>query len=241
MKISKEKLIEISIICILLLVLMFFSTRKVYKLNIGGVFIGYVDSIDSTKLIAKSISKEETDFYNLETIYPINTYEFLKTNKSGKEILNNETLANKIRQFQTYEIDGFVLYINDLAMAYSSSSINLESILSTVKTNFMGEYDSIDNIEFVEPVRIESMRLNLNHLSSKSDLIELTDKLINGIYAKDKYVVKKGDTAIAIAKKYKMSLKNLKNANINSNLNKLKIGQIVNISKPQKIIHIKNK
>lgn len=238
MKISKEKFIEISIILALVIILTFFSTRKVYQIELDGIFLGYTNSVNTVNDLADSIMQEQANIYKLKTIYPVSKFTFTKTNKRGKKIISQTQLAEKITQFQSYEFDGFVLIINNNPMAYSSSLSNLENIVSNVKTHFMGEYDTLEQVKFKEPVSIEKIKLQLKDLSSKSDLISLTDLLINGINNQDKYVVKKGDTASAIAQNHNMTLSNLAESNPNINISKISIGQIINISKPEKILHI---
>ena len=105
----------------------------------------------------------------------------------------------------------------------------------------MDKYANLDQVNFQEDVSIKGVTIDVKKLSTKEEIETLQAVLLNGEKARDSYIVQKGDTVGAIAKKHKMSIDEIKAANPDLNLNRIKIGQKINISVPKKILHIKTK
>ncbi|MCT4661510.1 MAG: LysM peptidoglycan-binding domain-containing protein [Tissierellales bacterium] len=236
---AKHRLIEITIIIILAILLIIISNKKIYEVRLAETSIGYTDNTEHIDEIQKQLISEVASTYNLETISPEKSFTYVQTNKRGKSVTSDDLLSAKIRKHQSYSLDGFALLINGKNFANSARRSNLETIISNVKTHFMGEFDAPEQVVFEETLEIQPVKLNLNELSTKTELLALNELLINGINTTDKYIVQKGDTASAIAKKHNMELFELEEANQDINLSKLKIGQILNISKPEKVLHLK--
>lgn len=238
-KLSKNKIIEISIIIVLAIFLIIISNKKIYEVHLDDVTIGYTDDTDSIEQLQVEIISEVASTYNVETLIPEKQFSYIQTNKRGKSVTSNDLISAKIRKYQSYSVDGFALLIDGKAFAHSARRSNLETLVSNVKTHFMGEFDAPEQVIFQEAIEISPLKLGLDELSTKTELLSLNELLINGINTTDKYVVQSGDTASAIAKKHNMDLLELEQANEDSDLNRLKIGQILNISKPEKVLHLK--
>lgn len=239
-EILNSKMLKISVPIVIILFIIFIATQKVYVASINNQTLGYIKSIDLVKETEANLIDELSKNYGT-AVAPVHPITYTKISKRKVEMSTEADIKKTLKTYQQFTVQGYELKINNILYASTLNKTILDTLIANVKTQFMDKYANLDQVNFQEDVSIKGVTIDVKKLSTKEEIETLQAVLLNGEKAQDSYIVQKGDTVGAIAKKHKMSIDEIKAANPDINLNRIKIGQKINISVPKKILHIKTK
>ena len=126
------------------------------------------------------------------------------------------------------EIPATALYVNDELVGAMESTAAIQTILDEIQAQALAEHGGGDNLRasFVQEVRMQEQSHPHTEMMDKETLKKL---LTAKTEVAATYVVQKGDTFAAIAKKHNLTEKELQELNPDCETNKLEVGTTLNV------------
>lgn len=208
-----------------------------YAVLFNGREIGITNNKDEIPLILESINNGlNNKTGKLIEISPELTYEEVWA--IGKQEDSIETITMMAEKSIGLEAEAYLLNVNgkDLFYLYSEESAN--QIIETLKSDMI---EKIQNSNIKEVSILEEV-ITIPVTTSPKDIINSDEALkliVSGTEKIQSYTVQQGDTVSQIAVNFDVSSKDIKTANPELDINKLKIGQILNLSVPKPLISVK--
>lgn len=198
-----------------------------YEVMVDGQRIGVVaDESVVTSAIAQ-VERQGTRLLGQE--FRVNSsvdYNFGLTLKS--ELDDQETIENyfygRLDEVSA-ELRKYQVTINGVAVGSVEDRAALDSLLEELRAKYVNE--NTISAQFVDDVRIENVYSDENLMTVE----EMRQKLTANKTGETTYTVVQGDTFNGIAYDNDMSVSDLKALNPNVNINRLMIGQVLNVKK----------
>ena len=206
-----------------------------YDVYVDGQEIGIVTEQAVVERARQQVEREGSAIlgYDYHTEGEVR-YEFglsLKSNVTDSQTIKNyfydqlNTVCDDLRKYQ--------LVLNGTAVGVVGSESELEQALQTLKDQYTTE-DTV-SVEFVESVAVKDVYSADEVLSSE----ELYQRLLENTTGETTYTVQKGDTFNGIAYKNDMSVNELKALNPDVNINRLMIGDVLNVKAQTPVLSVK--
>ncbi|WP_425446059.1 peptidoglycan DD-metalloendopeptidase family protein [Dethiothermospora halolimnae] len=214
-----------------------YISSRCYAVKIGDKLIGNVKEKEDVVNILKDIKSEYEDKYNKE-VKILENITFEKTSKFKGNGLDKDDIKSKIKNNITVKVEGYSLKVDGQDLAILDNKMSANKILEDLKAKYLEgvKSDKIKEVSFFQDINITKKFVDF------SEIIE-TEKAYNLIsIGKDeikKYVVQEGDTISQLSVRYDISLKDIKKANPEIDLDKLQIGQTLKLTIPKPLISVK--
>lgn len=259
----KIKEVIITIIMVILVCILFalnyiankyiLKADSIYKVYLEGNVIGFIEDDDELYNIINKKQREIKQKYQVENVYPPESFEIVKTNSYNVTISSAEEIYDKVAKLDTFTIEGFIIsvtpedgnkfFINVLHKEIFDEAIN-NFILA-----FLSEEDYKNYMNNTQPI-IETTGKTIEvvyfdeTMTIKKGLISVEDTIYDDVnnlsqyllfgedYDINYYTVKAGDTIESIAESNRLNAQEflIANTKYTSKESLLKIGDKVNIT-----------
>lgn len=259
---TKEKLITV-LLCGIVLCIYFIThsynfmdnnIKKIYNVYLDGNLIG---AIEDKKALYTLIDKKQQvikDKYNVENVYPPKGLEIVEAYSYETEIIDLNTIYNKIEELQDFTIQGYEIKVGEGQehKAYSIYVLDKEVFNTAVKKFILAFISEDDYLNYMNDTQKEledigivytdmdieediSIKQSLISINEKiyEDSNELTQNLLFGFNHKDQsYTVKSGDTIESIAEDFELNPQEIliANSKYSSKDSLLAIGEKITIA-----------
>lgn len=126
------------------------------------------------------------------------------------------------------KVSATALYVDDKLVGVMERAADIQAILDEMQAQALAEYGGVGDprVSFVQEVRLQEQSHPHTEMMDKETLKKL---LTAKTEVAATYVVQKGDTVAAIAKKHNLTEKELQELNPDCEINKLEVGTILNV------------
>ncbi len=220
--------IVISVLCV-------YST-KAYKVSIDNEAVGIVKNEDDVKSLIEDIKRKTEKEYGTQIVTP-NEISFEKVILAGKNT-EEDVLRERIEKKLIFKMKTYAINVDGKDIARFKDQSLAQEVLNRIKEPYKAQEESGAVVGFLENVSI---------IQRETPLIETdtVEDIFNNIFLKSeqtkKYVVKEGDTVSEIAQQYGLKLAEVQKANPDLNLDRISIGQELNLMVPRYIINVTTK
>jgi len=235
---------HIAAIAFVLVVVYTLSTTPVeaYKFIIDGEEVGFISDKAYVETLLKTMDLEYSDNENYEVSQTTEVL-FEKGLISEKEILTQETIDYTLRSKLQYELTGYTIVIDGEPFYTLKSNEEAEMILDRIKVQYASPENAEDteneikDIRFLENVEIVTVNPEKDDISTMDTVWEAYEL---GKQELQTYKVAQGDTTWDIANRFNMSIEDIAQANVEKDLTRIQIGQIINLNLPKAWINVRS-
>jgi len=226
----------VAVITFILVVIYTISTTPVeaYKLIVDGNDQGFILDKASVEAELNSMFNEASALgaYELSQLTEV-TFEAGLV--SEDDILTSESIEQILKDTIKYEITGYSIMIDGKSFFTLKSKEEVEKIFDQVKNQYNTQ--NVDGMElnFVENVKINPVVTTKENIMSYEDVWNTFE---SGKQELETYKVQKGDTTWDIANRFNLSIEEIAQANVENDLTRLQIGQVINLNRPKAWINV---
>lgn len=203
----------------------------------GDEEIGIVRKQEEVLDILDDMKSELANTYDIEIILNKNM-EFKSTHAKDELLATTKELRKNIKSKMTFLVSGYVLLIDDKEVGATKTKEEMDKIIEKTKEPYVKkstEDSIIEEIKFIENVKIEKRSVPLNKISSDEKLLEY---IRTGTEEVKIHIVEVGESLWTISKMYNMSVEDLIEANLDKNPEKLQIGDEVKLLVPKSMLTV---
>ncbi len=228
---NRKKAILIAASCCIAVCVLTFAAvynRSVYAIRVDGKFIGNVKSRQTVEKIQEDL-KEAYEDVNGADVEFIQKIEATEVRAWGKEVDTEEQLIAKLNKALSIRVKSIGICVNGQEVAAVKDKETANAVLAGVKEYYV----NMQQGELIKVEVAESIKL-VEKFSNPEDIMcleEAKNLILKGTPEIRTYEVKQGDTLWSIAKKLKISLEDLIQANKQlKSENKLAVGDKINLT-----------
>lgn len=227
-------ILTILVVIGLISIYMYFANIA-YTISIDNKLIGIVKEKEE---ISKLLDEIQTEMKNkLENdVLITQTISIEKTRASKEKLTPINSIKNNLYKTLDFKINGYSIKVNGKDLLFLQTKNDAETLLDNIKNKYASFNENIQEVSFVEDVDIEPKEINVEDLMTPEDALNY---ILTGGEKVQKYKVRTGDTAWDIAMRYDLSLEDLEIANPAVDLDRLQIGQLLNLNIPKPYINVK--
>lgn len=209
-----------------------------YAVKYDGKLLGYVRNKDAA-LNAIESAKEEIKELD-PTIDLSGNTEFKKQLVSKDLITSPDTIKDDIKSGLYIQYTAYAILLNNSEVAVVKSEDDANKVIEGVK-KYYEDNERNSGASEVLSVNIKDDLKTVKKVADTSKIIdvqEAIDLLTGGKGTTKKYVVEQGDTIWKIAKDNGVSLENIAALNAGCDMDKLQIGQTINLSDSEPYLNV---
>ena len=197
------------------------------EVRLNGQPIGFVNSRDEVSQLILEVESRAGEYMGAPQVLNPDISYSLRLMQPGN-LLDTETLKSVLFSTVNGSEGGvYLLRVGGKVIGGSESRTQLENLLSRVKSVLSAGFENMKT-EFVQDIAIEaSGNAGLLQLAT---LTEMEAMLISNSMEMQVYTVSNGDTVSAVAKRYGMSVNEIRRMNPELNIDKISIGDEIMIS-----------
>ncbi len=166
----------------------YYGAQKVYRVYLNGDSIGLIKNKEE---LEKYINKEQTALkqeYNVNDVYAPEGLEIKPEITYNQTIETTETIYNRIKEEQSFTIDGYKVTIKSEGQTTNESE---EAKKPTEEVLYiMKKSDLEDSINQIVLSFIDESQYN-NYLNEQQEKIKETGEIIENVYIEEKITIKK--------------------------------------------------
>lgn len=238
---SKRVLITILVAVIGILSFAAYKTNEIrtraFAVYFGNEEIGIVREQEDALNILANIKRELSNTYDIDIVLKKDLS--FKDTHAKDELLASETeLREGIKSKMKFLVSGYVLSVDNEEIGAVKTKEDAENILEELKKPYLIDEDEnkkLEEIEFVEDVKIEKREIPLNKLMKTEKLLEYIQVGTEDIKI---HTVEVGESLWTIARIYEMDVEDLVDANPDIEPEKLQIGDEVKLLVPKSMITV---
>jgi len=238
---SKRVLITILVAVIGILSFAAYKTNEIrtraFAVYFGNEEIGIVREQEDALNILANIKRELSDTYDIDIVLKKDLS--FKDTHAKDELLASETeLREGIKSKIKFLVSGYVLSVDNEEIGAVKTKEDAENILEELKKPYLIDEDEnkkLQEIEFVEDVKIEKREIPLNKLMKTEKLLEYIQVGTEDVKI---HTVEVGESLWTIARIYEMDVEDLVDANPDIDPEKLQIGDEVKLLVPKSMITV---
>ncbi|GFN37159.1 peptidoglycan DD-metalloendopeptidase family protein [Tepidimicrobium xylanilyticum] len=211
---------------------------RAYVVYFGEDQIGIVREQEEALNILSDIKRELSSKYNIDIVLN-KDINFEDTHAKDELLSSPSEIKNNIRSKISFLVSGYALIVDGEELAYTKKKEDLEYVIETIKNQYLegiDENSSLEEVSFVENVRIEKRDIPLNKLSDKEELL---DHIKNGGEEIKTHIVEVGESLWTIAKIYDVNVDDLIEANSDKDPERLQIGDEIKLFRPKSLLTVK--
>ena len=237
---SKKFLIAILVAVIGIISFVAYKTNEIntraFVVYFGGEKIGIVREQDEVLNILDSIKKELSHTYDIDIVLK-KELSFEDTHAKDELLASSEELKKNIKSKMKFLVNGYVILVDNEEIGAVKTQKDAENILEELKKPYLTEDENkkIQEVKFVEDVKIEKREIPLNKLIDSSKLLQYIQTGTEDIKI---HTVEVGESLWTIAMMYDMDVEDLIDANPDINPEKLQIGDEVKLLVPKSLITV---
>lgn len=200
------------------------EANMIYMIKVNDKTIGYTQSQEIYNKVVNSVKstdgKEVSSFIKAE-----------KTSDESAKLLSDVELERMVRQELKLNMPALVAYADGVEIVKVDSKESLDKVLRGVQEYY---YPKVENGTFkVTGAKIKEQITTSTAIVNPDEILdvnEAVEKIVSGRGAKKTYQVVEKDTMWDIAIRNGISIEDIEDANPGIDMEKLKIGQVINLA-----------
>jgi len=233
---KKRIVIFLCIIATIIISTLSVYSTQAYKVSIDNEAVGIVKAEAEVQSIVEDIKKEAESEYGTQ-IDSTSEISFEKVVLAGKNT-EEDVLRKRIEEKLDLKMKVYAINVDGKDIAAFKDESSAQEVLNRIKEPYKAEEEKGAVIGFLENVSIVERETPLQETDNVEDVF-------NNIFLKSEqtktYVVQEGDTVSEIAEQYGLKLAEVQKANPDLNLDRISIGQELNLMVPRYIINVTTK
>lgn len=237
-QLKKYKWLISAIVLVLAVVYYVQSTPiEAYRMIVDGSEVGYVsDKGFATAYLEKMMSDlSQNAYYEVELLTEV-TYETGLVDEDN--LLDEKSVQAILNKKANLQMNGYRISIDGNPFYTLKSKAEAQALLTKIKNQFSIDGAEVQDLAFLETVEIEKVVANASDISEFDTVWQAYEM---GKEELQTYKVEKGDTTWDIAHRFGLSIEEIAAANLEADLTRLQIGQIIKLNMPQAWINVKTK
>lgn len=203
-----------------------------------GQKIGIVASKEPLQQAIDEMEKQIEAYYNMDAIAE-GDIAFSPVAVKPSMIQDDSAVIAAIKKDMHFKVRATALVVNGKQIAILKDADAAQSILDKIKQPYVDKAKGDPNIREIRIADDVQLVDKLVEYSQVEDVDDVYNRIMAGTEGQKIYEVKAGDTIWAIAKRYQLSIDDIKKANPDmASLDDLQIGDKINLTVPEKIINV---
>ena len=209
---------------------------RAFVVYFGGDEIGIVREQEEALNILADMKRELSNTYDIDIVLK-KDLSFEETHAKDELLASSGKLKEGIKSKMKFLVSGYVLLVDGEEIGVVKTEKDAENILEELKKPYLAKDDDkeIQEIKFVEDVKIEKREIPLNKLMDSDKLFQYIQTGTDDIKI---HTVEVGESLWTIAMMYDMDVEDLIDANPDINPEKLQIGDEVKLLVPKSLITV---
>jgi murein DD-endopeptidase MepM/ murein hydrolase activator NlpD len=202
---------------------------RAFQVYLDKDSLGIVRSEEAALDIMNDIKKDLSNTYGAECVLD-KELSFELTHAKDKDLIKAEELKEGIKDKIDFAVLGYSIVVNDEEVGAVKTEKDAKAILDDIKKPYVESLEGdIQEIKFVEDVKVMKKKLQVSDIKSNSDIIELIEIGTEKIKT---HVIEVGESFWTVAKMYDTSVDELVDANPERDPKKLKPGDEIKLLVP---------
>jgi murein DD-endopeptidase MepM/ murein hydrolase activator NlpD len=236
---KKRKLtLFLSIIAVSVLFVGFSLANDAFVAKFDGETIGIVKDKEVVESILQDIIMDmEKRLQKKVVISQEITFEELSSSKKS-DISSETEIEERINEIIEVNVEAYAINADGNNLAYIDTEQAAKDVLRQLKEKYIVDVEKteVKKVGFVEAVKIEKSTAPPSLIKEKEEAL---DYIMLGTDKERIYIVESGDTVWDISKEYGLTEEEMRKANPNVDLNRIKIGQELIVIAPEPLINVK--
>lgn len=208
------------------------------EVSFKGQKIGIVASKEPLQKAIDEMEKQIEAYYNMDAIAE-GDIAFSPIAVKPSMIQDDSAVIAAIKKDMHFKVKATALVVNGQQIAILKDADVVQSLLDKIKQPYVDKAKGDPNIREIRIADDVQLVDKLVEYSQVEDVDDVYNRIMAGTEGKKVYEVKAGDTIWAIAKRYQLSIDDIKKANPDmASLDDLQIGDKINLTVPEKIINV---
>ena len=236
---------SLSVICLAVVISMTMLLNTIinksltaYEVSMNGRIVGVVRSEKDYQKAVELAREEIEELFQQEVVFD-EEVKFIEVKAASDLLTDKEQIIRNLKQFVDIKVKSVGIKVNGEVIAFVKDMKSAEAILEEIKQPYIiaSEENNL-TVSFAERVELEEIP---THLADIKDEEEVISFILKGTDEAKEHVVASGDNSWTIAKKYELTVDDIKKANPDINPEKLKIGQKISLVVPKPYINVRTK
>ncbi|KXZ40728.1 Murein DD-endopeptidase MepM and murein hydrolase activator NlpD, contain LysM domain [Alkalithermobacter thermoalcaliphilus JW-YL-7 = DSM 7308] len=204
-----------------------------YEVKVDGQKIGIVQNKNIVYNAIKDIKEGFEENVNIDQ-----QITFDKVRVSKDKISSDQEIIEKLNSLIDIKTQAYAINVDGKDIVYLKKEDKARKLLEKIKNHYIEKIDSenIKDASFLEDVNIVKKNAKVTDIK---DIESAYNFILLGTEQIKTYKVEQGDSAWTISQKLNISVEDIQKANPDINVEKLQIGQEINVSVPSPYINFK--
>ncbi len=238
---KKILMILMVIITTAVVVAMLVRSTKAFEVFLDDRSVGVVDNQSTFTELVENIKKNAESRYGTEMLVAsrIEYKEVYLPDHDRVIDASSEESVSQVEKSVLLDAKVFAINVNGEDIAYFRDRASAEQVLEMVRAPYVQNAGEGVSTCFVENVSIKERVFPIQQLPELQDPEEVYSSIMQENETIKKYVVQKGDTVSEIAEKLGVSIKDIVKANPDLDIDRISIGQELNLAVPRYLINVR--
>ncbi|NMA33006.1 MAG: LysM peptidoglycan-binding domain-containing protein, partial [Clostridiaceae bacterium] len=238
---KKALMIPMVLITTVIVVVMLIRSTKAFEVFLDDKPIGVVESQSAFMDLVERIKLSAESRYGTEMLVASRIdYKEVYLPDSNRIIdAASENLVSQVKESVQLEARVFAINVGGRDIAWLRDKDSAEQVLERLKAPYKQNAGFSVVVDFAENVSIKERIVPNDKLAELRKPDDVYSSIVQENETIKKYVVQKGDTVSEIAQKLGVSIKDIKKANPGLNVDRISIGQELNLSVPRYVINVR--
>ena len=219
-------------------VLSVFTLSTSYSLEIDGNVVGQVASKSVVTEAMNEAQEAAGAAYGLDVVAAYNTVEVKAVHNFSKDTMTDEEVAAVINEQVDWVAAGATLNVNKGEYKFTVATVeDGQAVLDKLKESALANQGdaTIKSVEFLEDVTLESGNVKIGDVQTPAEIVATVQA---GKEAIKTHTVAKGESFWTVAKNHGVTVSELQKLNPDVNPDRLKIGQVLNLTWLEPLINV---
>jgi murein DD-endopeptidase MepM/ murein hydrolase activator NlpD len=235
---SKKYMIGAVAAATVVAVLSVFTLNTSYSLEIDGNVVGQVASKSVVTEAMNEAQERAEAAYGLDVVAAYNTVEVKAVHNFSKDTMTDEEVALVINEQVDWVAAGATLNVNNGEYKFTVATVeDGQAVLDKLKESALANQGdaTIKSVEFLEDVTLESGNVKIGDVQTPAEIVATVQA---GKEAIKTHTVAKGESFWTVAKNHGVTVSELQKLNPDVNPDRLKIGQVLNLTWLEPLINV---
>ena len=237
---KKALMIPMVVITTVIVVVMLIRSTKAFEVLLDNEPIGIVDDQSSFSDIVEDIRKKAESLYGTEMLVA-SKIDYKEVYLPDNRTIDTSSRSSVSRLGNQVQLEARVYAINvdGKDIAYLRDKASAEQVLEKIRAPYEQNAGFGVAVDFAEDVSIEEKVAPNYKILDIQDTETVYNRIMQENETTKKYVVQKGDTVSEIAERFGIRVKDIERANPGLNVDRISIGQELNMAVPRYVINVR--
>ncbi|WHH59985.1 M23 family metallopeptidase [Petroclostridium sp. X23] len=214
----------------------FYSDNSAYAMKIDDKVIGIVKDKNEAYKLLDDIKDDLKNQLDMKIKIPEKISE-QRVFVSSNELTPVYKVKENIKKNISIQVEAYAITVNGKDLLFLKDELTAQQVLNMLKNEYLKSMDDteIKEIEFIEQINIIKKDTSASNVM---DLEKALEFILKGENAPEKYTVLEGDTIWDISIQKNISIDTIERLNPEIDIDKLQIGQQLNLSAPKPFINV---